>query len=144
MMRLWWAIIAVLLMVSQVGARPVIWDLAGVTDEGGWSSYNGDKVAIALFINGVEVARFWDNPASRTVDIPLVLPRYYLLTGRLYYYGSPYPVNPDNNGAVIEPWESNYSPNYRHRYRLMADNSSADIKQNRVKGAGLVRFGPTK
>jgi hypothetical protein len=140
-------IITLLLIVISLHApvcfaREITWDIGGVVDQGTYSTYDGKKVALGIFINGVEVGRVWDNPAARTVDIPLTIPNYYKIIGKLYFYAAPYPESP--TGPPPPTLTGVTVSDYQHKQRTLDDGSAADIKRNRSKGRGLVSFGPAR
>lgn len=142
MTRIYW-LLAIILLPAISQAQTVSWDISGVDETNGtWSEYNGQKVAIAVYVNGSEVGRCWDNPALRECNISMTLPKYYTISGKLFFYAVPFPATPGEgapvasniNGAKIEP-----------RKRLMDDGiSMAEMPKNAVQGKGRVSFGPAR
>lgn len=132
----------ILIMPAIVQAQTVEWNLGGVDETNStWSEFQGQKVAIAVYINGVEVGRCWDNPALRECDVAFTLPKYYVVSGRLYFYAAPFPATP----ALGTPVSLSFPGKVEARKRVMDDGlTMAEMPKNSVRGKGLVSSGPAR
>lgn len=122
-------------------ARTVEWELSGVDNHEAWSEWQGQRVAIAFIVNGMEVGRCWDNPQIRSCDIEFPAAKYYTLSGKLYFYPSPFPDQP----GLAQPSDLSAGvQHYLRRWRMLDDGSQAEVSKNTARGRAMVRFGPTR
>ena len=143
-------VICILLIPAGAGGRTLEWDLSGVTDEGGWASWQPHadatiyKVGLVVYCNGVEIARVWDNPGNRSHDLGAwEPPPYSVIYGRLIFFAPPYPDTPDSV-PLPEPVQEIDEVEYRDHLRRLDDGTTVGLRRGRMRGSGVIRFGVTR